>query len=131
MKNLTLTIFLIFCAVPPLLAQNYTVEDLEFGTSVENREIVGADSTFTGTVGQVYCLTRITGMQQESNVTHVWYYNGEEMARVELPVRGTNWRTWSSKSILPGWTGEWSVDIVGPDGDILSSGMFTVTESGP
>lgn len=130
MKYLSLTILLFFSSVPLLFAQNISVETHQFGTSIEDRDVVGADSTFPGTVGQVYCFTRITGIQEESTITHVWYFNDQEMARVELPIRGTDWRTWSSKSILPSWTGEWSVDVLGPDGDLLSSSMFHITESG-
>jgi hypothetical protein len=48
------------------------------------------------------------------------------MARVSLRVAGPNWRTWSSKTILPEWTGEWRVDVVGPDGTVLRSVDFTV-----
>jgi hypothetical protein len=65
-------------------------------------------------------------MDGESSVTHVWYYENEEMARVELPVRSPNWRTWSSKSILPAWSGQWKVDILDPNDEVLVSESFTI-----
>ena len=76
------------------------------------------------------CFTKITGVDGESSVTHVWYHGDEEMGRVELPVRASMWRTWSAKTILPGATGQWRVDMLSAAGDVLKSASFTVGESG-
>lgn len=123
----------IFAAAVLLLAfhsvsagQALTVEEFQFGTAVENREIVNPDSSFSADVGQVYCFTRITGAESETSVTHIWYLDGVEMATVELPVRGPNWRTWSSKTIFSDWTGEWSVDLLDEEGNLLMTKTFTV-----
>lgn len=129
MKKSFLTFVLLFSLVCIIEAQNVSVESIQFGTDVQNREIVNEDSVFSNTVEQVYCLTHIVGIEDTSTVTHVWYYNNEEKAQVELPVRGSDWRTWSSKSILQSWTGKWSVDVIGPNGDVLSTKSFTVDES--
>ena len=43
---------------------------------------------------------------------HVWYYNGEEMARVNLPANYARNRIWSSKNILPEWKGQWKVAVM-------------------
>jgi hypothetical protein len=108
------------------MAPAIAVEEAVITTDVQDRQPLDNLSTVAADVGQVYCWTRITGVQDETDIEHVWFRAGEEMARVSLRVAGPNWRTWSSKTILPEWTGEWRVDVVGPDGTVLRSVDFTV-----
>lgn len=102
------------------VAEAVIASDVQESQPVDSLTAVPAD------VGQVYCWTRITGAEGEIQVEHVWYHGDDEMARVPLRVAGNNWRTWSSKRIVPAWTGEWRVDVVGPDGTVLRSVSFTV-----
>jgi hypothetical protein len=95
-------------------------------TGVEDREAMGADSTFTADVGTVYLYTVFEGDFEPTTVEHVWMHDGQEIARVPLTVQGPRWRTWSSKDILPGWTGTWTVKVVDSDGTEHASVDFTV-----
>lgn len=126
MKSFLLTFLFLLASQSVLQGQSLTVEEFEFGTAIENREIVNPDSSFSADVGQVYCFTRITGAETETSVTHIWYLDGVEMATVDLTVRGPNWRTWSNKTIFSDWTGEWSVDVLDAEGSLLMSKSFTV-----
>lgn len=128
MKKALLTTVLIFGVIALVQAQDITIQDIQIGTDVQDRAIVGADSVFADSVGQVYCFTHVTGApaQDTTTITHVWYYNNEEKAQVDLNVRSSDWRTWSSKTILESWTGQWSVDILGPNGDIIATKTFRV-----
>ena len=110
-------------AEPPV-----AVVSMAFCTAVENREPVGESGSFAEDVGEVCCLTRITGVAGESTVTHVWYEGDTEVSRVELPVRTAAWRTWSCKSITA--SGSWRVDVLGTDGRVLRSETFTVGVAG-
>lgn len=103
-----------------------SVADMQISTSIEDRVPVGSDTTFSSNVDRLYCYTRLINSGNEDSITHVWYYNDKEMARVELSVRGASWRTWSSKLILPEWTGFWRVDVLSADGSVLTSKQFTV-----
>jgi len=102
------------------------VEEMVFCTAVQDRAPSGADSAFASTVENVYCFVRVVGAVDTTSITHVWYYNDREMGRVELAVKSPSWRTWSSKTILPEWQGTWRVDVLGPTGDVLTSGTFAV-----
>ncbi|MBI2537226.1 MAG: DUF2914 domain-containing protein [Gemmatimonadetes bacterium] len=55
----------------------------------------------------------------------MWYFGDQEVARVELSIGGSPWRTWSSKTIPAEATGSWRVDIVA-NGNVLKSLAFTV-----
>jgi hypothetical protein len=102
--------------------------DFFFGTDVdrETRMVVGEATTFPADGGKVYCLTRVHGMSPPTTVTHAWYHEGKTMARVDLAVGSENWRTWSSKSYLPAWTGSWEVKVLDSDGMVLGSAKFAV-----
>lgn len=107
-------------------APEISVVDLEVCTSVEERVPVGVNTSFSGDIEKLYCFTKISSNQDEGSFFHVWVYNDKVMARVELSYKSKVWRTWSSKRILPSWTGKWRVDIEAPDGTLLGSKEFDV-----
>ena len=96
------------------------------GLDTETRSVTGAASSFAADGERVHCLTRVHGMKPPATVTHAWYYEGKTMARVDLTIGSENWRTWSSKSYLPGWTGHWEVKVLDEDGMVLGSAGFEV-----
>lgn len=129
MKKAILSFLLIsIFIIGELNAQSLTLETIQFGTDVENRELVGTDITFTSDIGTVYCFTHITGAQDSTEIAHVWYYQNEEQARVNLQVRSSDWRTWSSKRILPSWVGDWDVRVEDAEGNVLGSSSFVINE---
>lgn len=95
-------------------------------TQISDRAPVDAVQTYPASVGRLFCFTRVTGAAGDTSVTHVWYRNGVEMLRVELPVRSADWRTWSAKTILPEWTGEWKVEVLDAGGKPLTAIPFTL-----
>jgi hypothetical protein len=107
-------------------APEVSVEDIEVCTSIEDRVPVGVDTSFSGDIERLYCFTKIVSNQDEVTVFHVWLHNDQVMARVPLSTKAKVWRTWSSKKILPSWTGKWRVDVEAPDGTVLSSKEFEV-----
>lgn len=103
-----------------------TVTRLVVATGVEDREPVGAAEQFSPDVGTLYCFMAVEGDVPETQLTQVWTHGDQEMARVPLTVRGPQWRTWSSKKIMPSWTGEWTVTVVDADGNTLKSAAFSI-----
>jgi hypothetical protein len=91
---------------------NLTVEEMTFCTGVEEREPVSRDTMFSSDAGQIFFWSNVLNEGDEASIEHVWYYNGEEMARVMLPANYPRNRVWSSKTILPEWTGDWTVMIM-------------------
>jgi hypothetical protein len=103
-----------------------TVEDIQICTSVENRQPIGTDKSFPQDVERLYCFTKLRSDRDMTSVSHVWYYNDKEMAKVDLVVNAKTWRTYSSKRILKSWTGEWRVDILSATGELLASKEFDI-----
>jgi hypothetical protein len=131
MKKLNLFIFIVtiilFSSV--LFAQDQaeiTIEKMEICSSVENRQPVGVDSVFSKDVGQLYFFTKLSSIQDTSAISHVWFYNDKQMAKVDLTLKAKTWRTWSSKNILSDWIGEWRVEVHTASGEVISKKSFKV-----
>lgn len=112
-----------------LYAQDIKITQFDFATSVEDRQPVNTDTTFSADVKKVYCFTQVEGVTDTTRITHVWHHKQEEKARIDLNVANSPWRTWSSKTILESWTGPWRVVILDSEGNVLDSKNFVITES--
>ncbi len=102
--------------------------ELGFGTGIdrETRTLLGEGTVFPAGIERVFCRMHITGAEAPTTVTHAWYRDGKTMAQVELNVGSANWRTWSSKRLLPSWTGFWEVKVLDQAGKVLASASFEV-----
>ena len=109
-------------AAPPQAVQ----VDISFGTGVDRiaRTLEGAAGSFPAEIDQVFCFTRLVGLEYPAAVTHAWFHEGKTMARVDLNVNSADWRTWSSKRVLPGWTGLWEVKVLDAAGKVLGTAEF-------
>ena len=103
------------------------VADAVICQDVQDREPVGAADSFPADVGKVMCWSKIKD-GKGTTIKHVYYHEGAEKAVVELSIGSPMWRTYSSKGVLSSWTGQWRVDIVGEDGEVLKSLEFAIVE---
>ena len=111
----------------PVLAQ----DSLEVALGVISRDVVDREpvndsNTFYSSVGKLYCFTKIVGADHPVTITHVWYFGDTERASVSLAVRSSPWRTFSSKKIQAHEVGDWHVDVLGPDGDVIQTLNFKI-----
>ena len=116
----------IFVFTSGVMAQDIQVSQAVVCQDVVDRMPVGAVDVFPAGTERVFCFTHIVGSPGATEITHNWYYQGNLKASVVLPVRNANWRTWSSKTLLPEWTGEWMVEVLSKDGTPLESIIFFV-----
>jgi hypothetical protein len=107
------------------------VSQAVIATAVEDRVPQGGSETFSSDVGRLYAFSRITGIAEETIVRHQWFYGDRMMTEIRLPVKPPAWRTYSSKTILPSWTGQWEVKILDKEGRVLTTLPFTVHPSVP
>ena len=118
-------LLLMFCCLPAA-ALALEVSEAVITTEIRDRAPVDAIQTYPATAESLICYTRVTGAAADTSITHLWYREGVEMARIELPVRSGDWRTWSSKSIFPGAAGAWRVDVLDAEGELLKTIPFTL-----
>ena len=123
--------FLLCLIIAPLrnaqIAPTMVATEVVICQDVVDRVPVDPGTAFPASVGQLYCFTKILGAEGLTEVTHVWYFANEERAKITLPVRSPSWRTFSSKKIRPKEAGQWFVDVVSADGQVLQTIQFKVT----
>lgn len=95
-------------------------------TAIEDQMPVDKIDSYRADFGKLYCYTRIVGAQGDTEVTHVWYYQDNELARVTLSVRSADWRTYSSKRFLPQWAGQWKVVVLDADKNEIATIPFSL-----
>jgi hypothetical protein len=107
-------------------AQDSTAATAEaaVGTAVADRALTGAAESFPAGTASVVCFSRVTGAA-ESDIEHVWYKGDAEMARVKLAIKGSPFRTYSTKKLPADAAGEWRCDVVHA-GKVLQSVKFRV-----
>ena len=96
----------------------------QFTTGVENREPIDQVTFVENSARKVVFFTELRGLKGQT-IRHRWLYDGKVMADVRFEVRGPRWRVWSSKDLLPDWIGDWTVEIVTGDGEVIAAESFT------
>lgn len=112
LKKILILIVAVAVSVSFAQAADLRVSDGTITSAIENQMPVDRIESYRADFGKLYCFTRIVGGQGDTEVTHVWYYQDNELARVTLPVKSSDWRTYSSKRFLPQWAGEWKVVVL-------------------
>ncbi len=125
LAKIIFTSALSFFIVVSALAES-RVARAQFSTDVIDREPVDNIGPVVQVeydrVQRVYFFTDLREMSN-SRITHQWKLDGEYMADVAFDVGGDRWRVWSSKRLMPGFDGKWSVDIL-RDGQVIESHSF-------
>lgn len=93
--------------------------------AVDDHQPVDEGTTFGSDVERLSCWTRILDAKDKT-IVHAWIHEGVTRARVELRIGSPSWRTYSTKKILPSWTGAWEVKIMTLEGLVLETITFHV-----
>ncbi|NIR59260.1 MAG: DUF2914 domain-containing protein [Gammaproteobacteria bacterium] len=99
----------------------------QFTSAVVDREPVDEIARLQNNVEQIYYFTELRDMKGQQ-VTHRWLHEGEVMAEVDFEIGGPRWRTWSKKTLVSGWTGEWRVQVINETGEVLAEDAFQYVE---
>ncbi len=115
------------------IAQSQTPETptviAQFTSGVENREPVDQITFVENGVRRVFFFSDLRGLSGQT-IHHRWIYNGKTLADVSFEIRGPRWRVWSSKELVPDWIGDWTVEIVTSDGEVIAAETFTYSPPG-
>ena len=95
-----------------------------FTSAVKDREPTDSIKELNTNSDKVIYYTELRDMAGQT-ARHRWEYNGKIMAEVEFKVGGSRWRVWSSKSLVPGWTGEWKVSVLNGANEVISEDILT------
>ncbi len=131
MKRLVFILLLAFSIYNISFAENKNVKVIEMALakSVKNRipEIIGDE--VPNNIKRLYFWTKILAKEPPTYIYHVWYYKGEEVARIRLYIKYPIFRTWSFKTIPPSWTGKWKVVVEDENGNQIVEKHFKVVKT--
>ena len=96
----------------------------QFTTAIDAREPVDElTEASAANTNKVYFYTELRDLEGQT-ITHRWTHNGNTLAEVSFTPGSARWRVWSSKELLPGWTGTWMVSVVDAGGNVLTEKSF-------
>jgi len=127
MRLLLLSVFAYLLIFFSVFAET-SVSRIVMTNEINNREPGQAITDFKSDVGRVYCFTEIETEKYPTEVTHIWIYDKNIEAEIKLPVNSPKWRTYSSKAVLPGWNGNWKVEVYSENGKLIDSIDFKIHE---
>jgi hypothetical protein len=100
-----------------------------FTTAIADREPVDDLKTVPNSTSRVYFFSDLRGLEGQI-VTHRWEYDGQVMAEITFKVgAGARWRVYSSKNLLPEWTGTWTVIVSNEGGQVLQTSTFDYVDA--
>lgn len=101
----------------------------QFTSAVEDREPIDQITFFSTDVRKIIFFSDLRDLAGHQ-VTHRWIFDGETVAEVVFDVEGPRWRVWSSKNLIEDWIGDWTVEIVTDEGEVLAAETFTYSAPG-
>ncbi len=95
-----------------------------FTVGVDNREpVIMVTSISADSYDSISFFTELTDLNGHT-VTHQWMFNDKVMFEKSFEVGGARWRVWTSKTLIPSWTGTWTVNVLDDDRTTLESKSF-------
>ena len=95
---------------------------------VYKRNPIKPGFTFTNNVDSLFCYTKISNKGMKQEIKHLWYYEDILITSVVYNIKTSyNYRSWSKKTILPKQTGQWRVDVVDSNEQILGTRNFQIS----
>jgi hypothetical protein len=118
--------FLALCATLALSTGSFAgeVSRALFTIGIDNREpVIMVDSINSSSYNSISFFTELNDLEGH-NVTHQWSLNDMVMFEKTFEVKGARWRVWTSKTLIPSWTGSWTVNVLDDDRTVLASKSF-------
>ena len=104
------------------------INDIMICRGVYKRNPIKPGFKFSNTVDSLFCYTKISNSGVKKEIKHVWYYKNEKITSVVYNIKTSyNYRSWSRKNILPSQIGEWRVDIVDANDNVIGSRDFSIS----
>lgn len=101
--------------------------ELVVGTALEDKLPTDVKTHYPSPPEILYCYSVFENPEGDATVTHVWRRGSRLVSRVELEVGNSpKWRTWSKQRTQPHWTGLWSCEVLGADGQQLGLTVFQI-----
>lgn len=100
-----------------------------FTSEIIDREPADNLTEISNSTDRIFFFTDLRNLTGQI-ITHRWEYNDKVMAEVKFKVgAGPRWRVYSSKNLLPEWTGAWTVTVSDENEQTLDASVFNYTQA--
>ncbi len=107
-------------------ASRFTISRMEISAGVMHQTPLDIGTTYPASQEKVYCYLEFKDVKMETTVYIVWMLGQNEMDKIPLVIKPyPKFRTWASKKIN-GMKGEWKVNVLDDNGNLMKSAIFTV-----
>lgn len=115
-------------AVPVAAQGTMKITEMAVTTKIARGNPIDSVHRISSTsVKNLYCFTRIVNpAEEDTTIKHVWYQGDTKSSEFELPVKAGKWRTYSKKQIDGQSVGNWRVQAVDKDGNVLKEVSFRI-----
>jgi hypothetical protein len=103
-----------------------SVVEAKICEGIIDKEPIAPGDVFSKDIPVLYCFSRIKS-SEASEIRHIWYFQDKPVSEIPLSIgTSSGWRTYSSKNISLTSEGNWKVEIINANGDILKTIQFVV-----
>ena len=100
--------------------------DVIITRGISGRWPVDEGLEFSKNIGKLYCWTLVHTEKYPTEIKHIWYFENKKMAEVPLIIKNRWYRVYSSKIILPDWSGQWYIEIVDENNNVIKRVNFSI-----
>lgn len=104
-------------------AADGSVGNSTFTSGISNGEPIDYRQEFFNNTPVVFFYSELLGLSGQT-VRHRWSLEGKPMQEVAIEVTGARQTAWSKSVMQPGWTGNWTVEVVDQAGKVLGRSNF-------
>ena len=74
--------------------------------------------------------SELQGMSGQT-ITHLWLYEGEVEFKAAFKIRADRWRIWSTQLLPANMPGEWTVEVVNQEGEVMEARTLNFAPNAP
>ena len=102
------------------IARAGEVSRAQFSIGIDDREPVSVVETLDSKAhNSISFFTELNDMTG-TTVTHQWTHKDKVMFEKSFEVKSERWRVWTSKTLIPAWTGTWTVNVLNDENELKS-----------
>jgi len=110
--------------LPPIVSSPIMVNNAVISESVQDQTPIKvlADD-IPKYIRKIYFYTEISHAKGQK-IYHRWRTNDQILATIELPITSNNFRTWSSKQLTSAWLGQWYLEVLDSQKNVIYRKTF-------
>mgnify|MGYP000362618547 CR=1 FL=1 len=111
-------------ALNPIFSSPITVNNAVISESIQDQTPVRIlTNDIPKYIRKIYFYTEISHAKGQI-IYHRWRTNDQILATIELPITSDNFRTWSSKKLTSAWLGQWYLEVLDSQKNVIYRKTF-------